>query len=82
MLITLTFYQHFTKDTERWRIWNFDDFSARSTIEKERKKVKNVFKTNVLVPREEGATVAATPTFSSAKTVRAVLCGPDGQRSP
>ena len=55
---------------------------------KERKKVKNVFKTNVLVPKtnsmwkEEGATVAATPYLLLSKTVRAVLCfvGPVGQR--
>jgi hypothetical protein len=50
-------------------------FSVENTIEKEqrRKLKKNVFKTNVLVPKlavirkEEGATVAASPTFSAAK---------------
>ncbi len=31
---------------------------------KESEEEKKYFKTNVLVPREEGATVAATPTFS------------------
>ena len=42
-------------------------FSVEIAIEKEQKKLKNVFKTNALVPKkavlrkEEGATVAATP---------------------
>ena len=39
------------------------------------------FKTNVLVPREEGATVAATPTFSQySGPLRCSFCGQDGQR--
>ena len=34
------------------------------------------FKTNALVPREEGATVAATPTFSSAGCLFIFQAGP------
>ena len=46
--------------------FDFDVFSVEIAIEKERKKLKNVFKTNVLVPKNnsmrkgEGATVAAS----------------------
>ena len=51
-------------------------------IEKEqKKKLKNVFKTNVLVPKtnsmrkEEGATVAATPTFPHSGLTRLSFVG-------
>jgi hypothetical protein len=60
-------------------IYTSDDFRSKRTEEKVE---KNVFKTNVLVPKttvirkEEGATVAATPTFSQRAVVR-----PDRQRS-
>ena len=45
------------------------DERRKTSIEKEQKKLKNVFKTNVSsqnhrMKKEEGATVAATPTFS------------------
>ncbi len=46
MLITLTFYQHFTNIKTEEII---DELSQRDERSKERKKVK-VFKTNVLVP--------------------------------
>ena len=48
-------------------------FSGEINDRKERKKVEKYFKTNVLVPKiavvrkEEGATAAASPTFSAAK---------------
>ncbi len=48
MLITLPLTPYHRKDEEIY----FDECSQlRSTIEKNRKKVKNVFKTNVLVPK-------------------------------
>ena len=53
--------------------WNVD--------RKERKKEEIIFKTNVLVPREEGATVAATPTFSLLSGQLRFVVGPVGQRS-
>ena len=47
------------------------NFLSEIDDRKERKKVESFFKTNVLVPNtkmcEDGATVAATPTFSLAK---------------
>jgi hypothetical protein len=61
----LTPYQKRQKDED----FTFDVFSVEIPIEKEQKKeVKNVFKTNVSsqkirMRKEEGATVAATPTF-------------------
>ena len=60
MLITLTFYQHFTK-YRRQKNEDFDDLSQLRTTTKRTEEEKIIFKTNVLVPREEGATVAATP---------------------
>ncbi len=49
-------------------------FSVEITIEKERKKGKYFQNKCALVPREEGATVAATPYLLLSKTVRAVSC--------
>ena len=62
-------------------------FSARSTIEKERKKEgKNYFKTNALVPKkavlrkEEGATVAATPYLLLSGPLFRCFVGPSGSK--
>ena len=64
-------------------IEDFDELSQRDELSKRIGRRENIFQNKyALVPREEGATVAATPTFSFTKTVRAVSCGPDGQRSP
>ncbi len=56
---------------------NIEDFRRSTQLRSRSKKNgrrENIFffKTNVLVPREEGATVAATPYLLLSKTVRAV----------
>jgi hypothetical protein len=60
---------------------SIDTFSVENTIEKEQKKVKNVFKTNVLVPNkyfwERGRyRSGVSPTFPAGSLIR-----PDRQRS-
>ena len=59
------------KVIESWRIWKLSKVHVSwGGVEKERKKEELIFKTNALVPKtavirkEEGATVAASPTFS------------------
>ena len=67
----------------------FDECSQLKSRSKRRKKKELIFKTNALVPKttvirkEEGATVASSPTFPQySGPLRLSFCGPDGQRSP
>ena len=61
---------------------DFDDALSWDLDRKESEEEKKYFKTNVLVPKnavirkEEGATVAATPTFSSAGCLFIFQAGP------
>ena len=68
----LTFYQHFTD--RKVEEYYFDECSQLKTRSKRTEEGRQkYFKTNALVPKkavlrkEEGATVAASPTFSAAK---------------
>ncbi len=66
LIITLLYTNTSPKSYRKVEEFDFDVFSVEIAIEKEQKKVKNVFKTNVLVPKTnvirkgEGATVAAS----------------------
>jgi hypothetical protein len=64
----------------------FDDLSQLRTTTKRIGRREKYFKTNVLVPKiavvrkEEGATAAASPTFSAAKQCWLVSQGQNGPR--
>ncbi len=84
LIMNVTIYQHFTNDRKDEE-FDFDDFLSEIDDRKERKKVKNVFKTNVSsqkirMRKEEGATTAASHLPSLSGPLRYVY-RPDRQRS-
>ena len=59
MLITLTFYQHFTDMKRQKKMKNFDDdYSLVRFRSKRTEEEKIFFKTNVLVPKTKCAKMA------------------------